>query len=222
MWTAENKTKQKCQCGRKCFATLLVETRTDTFKNALQRPICSIEHSGSISTPSSVGWDVVHCCITLQHEIQQFLFPAHSGGKRHCESFNASHPGALPSPQPWLKTSLLVTHSLMHQPWCYCLSHQSVQIPLGWRKNTQYHFYYFYHTWMIYFNNKVRKIRKDTVKLIRKEGLTRQGKASKIVKSIITRTYVSSTKNSSSYLIIIFNYFSPLLSCRHCVQGLYL
>lgn len=78
MWTAENKTKQKCQCGRKCFASLLVETRTDTFKNALQRPICSIEHSGSISTPSSVGWDVVHCCITLQHEIQQFLFPAHS------------------------------------------------------------------------------------------------------------------------------------------------
>lgn len=75
---------------------------------------------------------------------------------------------------------------------------------------------------MIYFNNKVRKIHKDTVNLIRKEGLTRQGKASKIVKSIITRTYVSSTKNSSSYLIIIFNYFSPLLSCRHCVQGLYL
>jgi len=68
----------------------------DTFKSALQRPFCSIEQSGSISTPSSVGWDVVHCCITLQHEIHQFLFPHLGGIKRHCESFKVSHPEHCP------------------------------------------------------------------------------------------------------------------------------
>ena len=63
-------------------------------------------------------------------------------------------------------------------------------------------------------NNIIVKLHVD-----QKWGQTMQYKESKIVKSI---SEVLQIPLIAVVLVIFNNFFSPPLSCRHCVQGLYL